>query len=106
MGSRGSERLSLSLEKRQPRGNLIDAHKYLQGGCQGNGARFFSLVPATTRGNRQKVMRRKFHFRWNITKNFTMPVTMHCNRLPRAVVESPSPEMFQNHLDAIWCHVL
>lgn len=60
-GGRRGERPSRSLGKRQPRGSLTDAHKYLQGGCQGNGARFFSLVPAATRGNRHKLMRRKFH---------------------------------------------
>lgn len=28
------------------------------------------------------------------------------NRLPREGVENPSLEMFQNHLDAMLCHVL
>lgn len=50
-------------------------------------------------------MRRKFYL--NIRKNvFTVRVTVHWNRLHGEVVESPSPETFQSHLDAIWCRVL
>ena len=50
-------------------------------------------------------MHRTFYL--NTEKNFfTVLVTEHWDRLPREVVESPSLEIFRNHLDAILCHVL
>ena len=57
------------------------------------------------RGNRQKREHRKFHI--NTRKNyFALRVKEHWNRLPRKVVESPSLEIFNTHLDAYMCDLL
>jgi len=94
------------LEKRRLRGDLINAYKYLDGGCQEDGARLFSVVPSDrTRGNGHKLKHRKF--RLNMGKNFfTLRVTEHCSRLPRGVGESPSLEIFKTCLDKVLCNLL
>jgi len=78
-----------SLKKRRLRGGLVNAHKYLKGGCQEDGAKLFSVVPTTrARGNGHKLKHKKF--RLNMRKNFfTLRVTEHWNRLPGGAVESP-----------------
>ncbi|GAB0188721.1 mitochondrial enolase superfamily member 1 [Grus japonensis] len=92
-----------SLEKRRLREDLINAYKYLKGGCHEEGA---PVVPSDrTRGNGHKLEHREFHL--NMRKNFfTLRVTEHRNRLPREVVESPSLEIFKTRLDAILCNLL
>ena len=91
---------------RRLRRDLVKAYKYLEGECQEDGARLFSLVPSDrTRGNRHKLQHKEFHL--NMRKNlFTLRVTGPWNRLPRETVKSPSLETFKTCLDAILCTVL
>jgi len=65
-----------SLKKRRLREDLINAYKYLKGGCQENEARLFSVVPSDrAKDNRHKPKHRKFHL--NMRKNF---FTLRVNR--------------------------
>jgi len=90
-----------SLKKRRLREDLLSAYKYLQGGCQEDGAKLFSVVPSNrTRGKGQKLRHRKF--RLNMRKNFfPLRVTEHWHRLPREAVEYPSLEIFKTLLDKV-----
>jgi len=95
-----------SLKKRRLRGDLLNAYKYLQGGCQEDGARLFSVVPSDrTRGNGNNLKQRKLHL--NTRKNFfTLRMTEPWPRLPREAVDSPSLEIFKTRLDAVLCSLL
>ena len=95
-----------SLEKRRLRRELRNAYKYLQGGCQEDGARLFPVVPSNrTRGNGHKMKQSKFQLKTR--KNFfPLRVTEPWPRLPREAVESPSLEIFKPRLDAVLCSLL
>jgi len=95
-----------SLKKRRLRGDLRNADKYLQGGCQEDGARLFSVVPSDrTRGNGHRLKQRKLQL--NLRKNFfPLRVTEPWPRLPREAVESPPLEIFKTCLDAVLCSLL
>ena len=90
-----------SLEKRRLRRDLRNASKYLQGGCQEDGARLFPVVPSDrTRGNGHKLKPRKLQL--NPRKNFfPLRVTEPWPRLPRGAGESPSLEIFKPRLDVV-----
>ena len=81
-------------------------YKHLQGGCRGDGARLFPVVPsARTRGHGHTLTHRRVPL--DIRKHFlTVRVTERWHRLPREAVVPPSMEMFSTQPDMVLGHLL
>ncbi|KAM4787236.1 triadin isoform 4-T4 [Cyanocitta cristata] len=95
-----------SLEKRRLRGYLITVFQYLKGACKRAKEGLFTMACSDrTRGNGFKL--KEVGFSLDIReKVFTVRVVRLWNRLPREVVDSPSPEVFKARLDRVLRYLL
>ena len=86
-----------SLEERRLQGDLNVAFQYLKGTQEGEWI-FTQSDSDRTRGNGYKLKEGKFRLD-DRKKFFTQRVVRHWNRLPREIVDAPSPEAFKARLD-------
>lgn len=83
------------LEERRLRGELVALFICLEGGCSQVGVSLFSqVIGDRTRGNSLKLHQDRFRF--NIKKmSSTKRLVKHWNKVPKAVVGSPSLKALQ-----------
>ena len=95
-----------SLEKRRLWGDLIVPFLFLKGSYKKEGDGLFTPVDNDrTKGNGLKL--KEVRFRLEIRRKFfTQRVARHWNRLPRAVVDAPSLEVFKDRLNGALANLI